>query len=245
MRPAKACHVCGNTDTVRAHLFPRALQHDIRKEAKHVLRIGAGDARPRALQSGDWRDDILCAQHEAALGEADKYGVEFCRSIDRESMIHTEGKAIAVPNPSPSLLIRFVHAVIWRHAAALDARGKGHWLGPYHRRIQEVVFGGRAPLDGYASHPGHMSNGHPVLLGLNPCPLRMGNLRLVRFDIGGLSFHLKTDNRSFGSEFRFAALERDPLVIVTMPPVDIGENPHILAVADTALRGGQLGRVRN
>jgi hypothetical protein len=226
---------------VRAHLFPRALQHDIRRGAKHLVRVGFDDPRPRPSQSGDWRDDILCAEHEAALGEADRYGIEFARSYGERGTLFASGKAVLVANERPDLLRRFIHAVVWRHTAALIAGGGVHWLGPYHDRIGEVLFKGRYPLEGYIIDPSYHSQGQPTQVGLNPCPALMGNLRLTRFDIGGLGFHLKTDARPFPQFMARTALHHDPLLVVTFEPTEISADPHFRAIAAAAAGTGRLG----
>ena len=135
-----------------------------------------------------------------------------------------------------------MHAVVWRHTAALAAQGIGHWLGPYHARIERALFEGATPLEGYLMDPAYQSDGERTLIGFNPCPAYMENIRLVRFDIGGLAFHLKTDNRPFPTDLGLARLDRDPLVIITNDANEISQDRHLMAVAEAAVRAGKIAR---
>lgn len=146
-----------------------------------------------------------------------------------------------LPNPKPALLSRFMHAVVWRHTASLEAQGIRHWLGPYHQRMQLALFNGGPPLDGYIIDPRYHSDGAPTQIGLNPCPAYMDNLRLVRFDIGGLAFHLKTDNRPFPKEINLASLQLNPLMVITMDPLEITHDPFLRGIAAAAAQAGKLG----
>lgn len=205
-----------------------------------MIRVGLNDPRPRPSQSGDWRTDILCREHEAALGDADKYAIELARRYLKSPRTIVPGKLVEVDNPRPDLLIRFAHAVVWRHVAALEARGFGHWLGPYFKRIEDAVFRGSPYLVVYAVDPNWQSQGERTLMAMNPCPANMPGLRLCRFDIGGLAFHMKTDKRDLPEEMEMLRLDRDPLSIGIMPPEEIGRNPHLRAIADAAARAGRL-----
>ena len=128
-------------------------------------------------------------------------------------------------NSRPELLIRFAHAVVWRHAAALLGRGRRHWLGPYFDRIGAALFDGGSMLRVAVLEPGNTSGGERTLIGVHPCPVRMGDLRLTRFEIGGLAFLLKTDQRPWPHPFGLFDAERDPLRVLAMDAQEVATNP--------------------
>lgn len=227
----KRCMVCGAAPTVRAHLFPRALSHDIRRDAHHVIAVGLNNPRTRFLQSGQWSDRIVCRVHEDVFGTIDDYAVTFCRTFEQRFTVLAWGMAVTVPNPRPDLLVMFAHAVVWRHAADLLARGRRHWLGPYFQIIEDALFRGGPALDMFVIEPGNVSQGKRVIMGVHPCPSYMGPLNLTRFEIGGLGFMLKTDQRPFPPEIALFAGRRDPLRVLTMDAVEIAHNPTFRAIA--------------
>src|SRR5215469_18157516 len=76
-----ACRVCGSSATIEAHLFPRALAHDIRGHHKQLFVGAASTPGRRIVQAGLFDRGILCSAHEAALGLYDDYGIDFCRNF--------------------------------------------------------------------------------------------------------------------------------------------------------------------
>lgn len=226
---ANRCRICGSTETVRSHLFPRALHRDIRKDAKHVVGVKPGQERVSYLQSGEWSDRILCAAHEAQLGESDDYAIRFCRAfLDRGQPIGN-GQAVRIANPQPRKLVVFAHAVVWRHAAAHKYLERS--LGPYMDLIQAALFETGALLELIVVEPGHQHRGERTLLGVCPVVTRTQGVRCVRFDIGGLGFILKTDQRLFPYPLRLFKVDSDPTIILIMDPVEITQNRFFVDAA--------------
>lgn len=194
-----------------------------------MIGVTPGRERVSYLQSGEWSDRILCATHEAQLGDADDYAIRFCRTfLDRAQPIGN-GQAVRIANPQPRKLIVFAHAVIWRHAAA--HRYLERSLGPYMERIHAALFEAGVLLELLVVDPGHQHRGERTLLGVCPDVTKTQGVRCVRFDIGGLGFILKTDQRPFPYPLRLFTADSDPATILMMDPVEITQNRFFLEAA--------------
>lgn len=222
MKWLKSCRVCGSPATVKSHLFPAALAHDIRRDEKYVIAV-TPKGRERFLQSGEWSDGIVCRAHEDAFQTADDHAVTFCRAFEASATVMHPGLAVQVPNDRPDLLVRFAHAVVWRFAAAHTRLRRP--LGPYMQIIEDVLFQNRDPLELVIVEPGHVLRKERTILGLSPTCVRIGPLRVVRFDIGGLAFILKTDQRPFPYPLSLFHAQADPMTVLMQDPVDIRHNP--------------------
>lgn len=201
-QPAQ-CLVCAKGPTVKSHIFPRALMHDLRAEGAFVHQIVDGSSGTKYLQSGPFDDGILCSEHESAMQSADKYAVEFCRRV-RATLPQFDGDNY-VPNPKPKLLVRFAYQTIWRFCASGHGR-ELQTLGPYEPEIRSAIFEG-----GDSSIPMLIARNH--LLGFDglestiaiaPFPIRLAGIRAWLFAVGGVHFYVKLDRRPFpadGDEF--------------------------------------------
>lgn len=219
----KRCRICGSAPTIRAHLFPRALQHDIRGDSKHVVAIMPAWERQKFLQSGEWSDRILCEEHEKVALPWDDYAIDFCRTLEEKAGRFGETSSVLVPNPRASDLIMFAHVVTWRHAAVHTSIERQ--LGPYFGRIQAAIFDSAPPLELVVVEPGHISGGRRAQLGMCPTKGQIHGVNVFRFDIGGLAFILKTDQRPFSWPLREFTAMRDPLLVLLQDPVEVSENP--------------------
>ena len=223
----KRCRVCGSNATVRSHLFPRALSHDIRGSAKHVVTLTPSALGPKFHQSGEWSDRILCREHEEVAHSAEKYAIAFCRRFNDAVAALGRPLSVDVSNPEPSFLVLFAHIVVWRHAAAWPHLERS--LGPYFSRIQETIFEAADPLEVMVMDPGHVRSGERALLGLCPSKIVVGSRRGYRFDIGGLSFILKTDKRPYqwplGGEL---LANNNPIRVLLHDPVEVHKNPQLI-----------------
>ena len=54
------CLVCGSFDMAKAHLFPRAIMHEIRGEDTRIYAADAIREKWDIHQSGEWDSEILC-----------------------------------------------------------------------------------------------------------------------------------------------------------------------------------------
>lgn len=196
------CVVCGDPHTVRSHIVPRAIFHDMKRPGQQFVFSRRDDVGYEYLQSGKWDSGILCDQHETVLGAVDKYGVEFCRQAQK--LIRSGRGSFTLANPEPRLLVEFASACVWRMAASRNAGKPDRSLGPYAEKIQKSLFAGIQfwPLllvarHGYRSHVGEELN-----IGALPYRYDEFGIRFWRFIVSGLTFDLKLDNRSTPAAMR-------------------------------------------
>jgi hypothetical protein len=137
----KTCRVCGSGSTIDAHLFPRALAHDLRGAEKHLL-IGAADAPGRRIvQAGLFDRGILCAEHDGALGDYDNYGITICREFGARAS-HPAPDIWFVPGVDGDRLVRFWLAILWRFSLSSLPEAAGVTLGPYEDVLRDILFAG-------------------------------------------------------------------------------------------------------
>ena len=190
------CLICSAEPTVKSHIIPRALFHAMKRDG-HQLVGGRGDGPGyRVLQAGDWDDRLLCSRHEAALGEADRYGVAFCLEAKRQSDMGKHYYDVA--NPRPDLLVAFASACVWRYAASRSNGRPERALGPYAGKIQRALFeqGDFSPFLLVSRHAYEIEPGQIMNMGVLPHLYHEEGIRFWRFIVLGLIFDLKLDNRA-------------------------------------------------
>jgi hypothetical protein len=133
------CRVCGGRPTINAHLFPRALGHDLRGREKHLYVGGAEAPGRRIVQAGLSDRRILCSAHEAALGVYDDYGIEFCRTFSSKVQ-HPAPNIWRVRDVDGDRLTRFWLAVLWRFGVSTLPEAAMVQLGPYEGRLRDILF---------------------------------------------------------------------------------------------------------
>lgn len=84
---------------------------------------------------------MLCAEHEGALNEIDKYGIKFCREWVWQCALWRNGPVLEVRNPHPQRLVTFACACVWR-SAARGGISPRFALGPYADRLARRIFDG-------------------------------------------------------------------------------------------------------
>lgn len=187
------CAICASQPTVKSHLIPRAIFHDMKRPGSPIVSGGAGPGY-RPVQSGDWDSRILCHEHEAKLGPADRCGIDFCRAfaaVDPQSDIE-------LFNPQPRLLVDFTLACVWRFAASRSGGKPGHILGPYADLIEGSLFG-----PGKRYEPPLLVArfrvvdwaGKALNLALLPAPQQEFGRWFWRFVVRGLGFSIMLDQR--------------------------------------------------
>jgi hypothetical protein len=134
-----ACRVCGRGPTIDAHLFPRALAHDLRGEEKHLFVGAAAAPGRRIVQAGLFDPRILCATHEGALGAYDDYGIEFCRSFQSKCQ-HPARNIWRVHDVDGDLLTKFWLAILWRFGVSQLREASLVRLGPFEDRLRDILF---------------------------------------------------------------------------------------------------------
>jgi hypothetical protein len=127
--------------TIDAHLFPRALGHDVRGNEKHLFVGGVDAPGRRIVQAGLFDPTILCADHDGRLGAYDDYGIAFCRDFAARCS-HPAPDIWRVRDVDADRLVRFWVAILWRFSlSCLDEAAKIK-LGPYEDRLRDILFAG-------------------------------------------------------------------------------------------------------
>ena len=140
MTARATCRVCGGP-TIDAHLFPRALAHDLRGAEKHLFVGGAESAGRRIVQAGLFDPGILCASHDGELGVYDDYGVSFCRDFAARCR-HPAPNIWQVSDVDADRLVRFWLAILWRFSVSRLPETSKVRLGPYEDRLRDILFDG-------------------------------------------------------------------------------------------------------
>jgi hypothetical protein len=135
------CRICGGGPLIDAHLFPRALAHDLRGEEKHLFIGEAAAPGRRIVQAGLFDRKILCSKHEAELGIYDVYGIDFCRTFP-ERIEHVGSEVWRVVGVDGDRLTRFWLSVLWRFAISTLSETALVRLGPYEDRLRDILFSG-------------------------------------------------------------------------------------------------------
>jgi len=137
------CLICGNAKTVEAHIIPRALYRIIAGEHQHGYESSRFKAGVKYQAKGLFDSNILCSSHEAMLGEADSYGIEFIKSFNTAGSVALNGRALLLPNPKPALLVKFVASLIWRRGVSQVQREYADLdLGPAEPKLRALLFSG-------------------------------------------------------------------------------------------------------
>jgi hypothetical protein len=186
----------------------------------------------RVLQSGVWDDRILCAEHEAALNEVDKYGIKFCQEWVWQCALWRNGPVLEVRNPHPERLVSFACASVWR-AAARGGVSPQRKLGPYADRLARRIFeddlGFNPPL--LISRLGMLNaNGEGMNMAVIPTRWNIRGLHFWRFSVCGLVFDLQLDARPTpllpGMDVPMN--HRTTALILLEPPRDVRTAPALM-----------------
>lgn len=216
------CLICGGDPTVKAHLFPRALSFDIRGDSPNLVEGSLRRDGIKLNQNGEWDRELLCREHEKQSGKGEKYAVELIRSLPKEWRANEHG-AYELLNPKPALLAHFVFSTVWKFVMSKYGRDHQLDLGPYEPILRERVFGDAGTDLPFivGRHRLHL-RGSLVPLGIPPHRQKLDKWRTWMFAIGGLQFHLKTDQRPFPSDWnRFLGNDNDVLHLTEGPDNDI------------------------
>ncbi|MCO8019432.1 hypothetical protein NI456_11245 [Brevundimonas diminuta] len=232
--PRGTCIVCGESPTVKSHLFPRAVMLDMRGDAKALYEGSRHEPGYREQQNGPWDDRFLCKRHEDQAGAGDEYAVDFCRRIDAGEYRPFRG-AFLMSNPVPAKLLTFIYGTVWRHAVAPRNASLKLNLGPYERELRAALFEGRPmTLQAFVSLSTLSDrNGKPVSMGLAPYRQKFGGYWTWHFIIGRLDVQLKTDKRPFPADWSpYLANDADPVVLHAVEPADIATVPLLRPITD-------------
>ena len=224
------CLICGSTETVKSHLFPRALMLDVRADSKNVIEGSRHWDGVRFRQNGQWDDTILCKTHEDVCGRGDDYVIDLLRSIPERELPPSEGGGVLLPNPHPDLLVHFVYSTVWRFAAARPNTELKRSLGPYFDRIQHIIFEDAPPnLDVvFWKREFQLPGGGTARIAIPPHRQMLADRNVWLFVLSGFSFWVKTDNRPFPPLFApILANGRTNLIFVHGDSLPIMEVPML------------------
>jgi hypothetical protein len=219
------CVVCGQTRTVKSHVFPRALMHDLRDGDSYVHEIQDNRDGTRYRQSGPLDDAILCSAHEYKTQLADDFAVDFCRSVKGE--VPQSAGVRWIDNPKPDLLVRFACQTIWRFTASRHGRGLKA-LGPYEPILRAIVFEEAPKLLPLLIARNHlrMPDGSESTLVIAPFPIRFGHWRCWNFTVGGVHFYTKLDRQPFPADWhRYLVGESNPLSLFQLDGTLVSDVP--------------------
>ena len=223
------CLICAAPKTVKSHLFPRALVHDIRDQDKHVWVASTEQWGKKFHQSGEIDDAILCRQHEAETADADKYGVSFCRNFSKDAERAFNGHGFWVPNPKPQKLVSFACGIVWRHVVSRHGREFGYSLGRHEPVLSATMFGqvtnGQEPLL-VLGRVRTTIGGRTLPLAMPPHPIRYQQSRIWRFCIADFIFDLVVDSRKPSQEYQSLACNmKSPAAVIDFGEADVLSMP--------------------
>ena len=232
-KTSEKCILCEELAT-KTHIVPRALALDLLGEEKKLVTGSAHRDGIEFSQNGLW-EYMLCEQHEGALGEADRYGIDFCRTA--RSLRHSTKTHMSVPNPAPAMLLRFSLSVIWRHVNSARGRLAGLSLGPYENAVRATVFDGAAcSFQLGLVTASHGLDGVPTEIIDLPSRIRLAGLPAWKFSTTTVTFITVISNRALGNGYAsMLASQQDPALVPVMPLVDLREAGG-RAVIDRMLR---------
>lgn len=218
------CLVCGAKDTVKAHIFPRALMHEIRADGKYALSGTKLKDGATFLQSGLWDNAILCEAHERMLAAADDYGVDFCRRFQADKIPAIGADGFLFRQTNPALLSQFVMSVIWRFAVSRHGRDAGISLGSFAGPLADWIFRGtpNRPEIFVVRHEFQI-DGRTIAMASYPHRFKLSDLNWWRFHISGFGFQMKLDRRPSGLPAGLLVEGNHDLAVAQTGPTDARE----------------------
>lgn len=227
------CKVCGNDRTVKSHLIPRSIFHDMRGRASHLR--GFANGRSIIFQAGAFDRQILCQAHEDMLCDADTYGTGFLRRFaalapqDCKDQMYT-----FLDNPRPDLLLDFACAVVWRHGVSAHGSLDERTLSPWDSLLKDRLF-----LGSKSFSPVLVLERRPRLLRSKPIaktflfsPIKLlKTIGTFDFAVNELEFLLNLHVREHEPRSEDAG-SNNPVGVANKPPQEIIGDPRLVNVVD-------------
>lgn len=137
------CIICGDSDTIEAHLVPRSLYRTLAGDAQHGVSGNRFRVGIRYQAKGTFDRNLLCRRHEDAFRLCDNYSVPFIRTFQTAGRETLGGRLWEVPNPKPDLLVRFMAGCVWRRAMSpVGTSGADLSLGRWEAPLRAYLFDG-------------------------------------------------------------------------------------------------------
>jgi hypothetical protein len=168
-------------------------------------------------QGGTFDTNLLCAKHENATADLDRYGTEFLRRSEALFEAQNPQQAFEVANPEPQTLRRFALSVVWREVHSANGRESRLSLGPYEYDVRSAVFD-KAEL----AWPLLVSRTRftlkertPVKFAVHPFRVRFASLTAWTFTAVGYSFWVISDRRGLPPAHDFVRADiRNPALVI-------------------------------
>jgi hypothetical protein len=138
------CLRCGNTPTINAHIFPKAVIRAIRKRGPDTKTLGVrfGGAFPINTPNGLSDRKILCSTCDEAIGVADKWFVEILDDLHLSAQ-KTKPYDIIPLSLNAKLAIQFAVSVIYRASLSKSHHFAGISLGSYTDIAANIAIGAK------------------------------------------------------------------------------------------------------
>jgi|SRR5579859_2806230 len=230
------CLICGEANTIDAHIMPRWLVRRVAGKRQHAA-VGYADRLGTQYDGkGAFDPDLLCAKHEGAFATADDYAARFLNRHWGRGSAAFERKVWLAPNPKPDLLVRFAAACLWkRWASPVRVAGVPLDLGPWEHRLRRFLFGGandyepQLVLLSQRTLLAGEESGHPLLTEPNALP--SWGRRAYTFQFGDCHFLINLDKRrSYRDFIPVQANGRNPVPAMIRPDRDWLTEPDMLAI---------------
>lgn len=219
----------------QAHIFPRALVHDMKNGDKVVHGVSLGTRGLTNYQSGPWEPDILCQRCEGKLADCDNYAIKWIRRFEKKAISVFNGKGFEVPNPKPKLLVKFAASVLWRAAVAKNLAHPDVDLGPWEPMLRDAIFApNRFQPSVFVARKRYVSEGvsHGSII-VHPYRARGWSKRSYVFEIGDFLWGLKLDDGR-GAEKLFEghirANEKETLIVVNLGDQELAKQHDLMAI---------------
>ena len=234
------CKLCRRErQLVRAHIIPAAFHRQLQSDTTRPPLVISNnpEVHPKRNPGGLYDEDLLCGDCEHDRFEPwDAYAAEcFIHRIGQDSQrFHpTENLALIFNSWDQFKLRMFAISLMWRAAVTDKPIFSRVTLGPYEERARQCILQGEpGPPEGFSvflgrwvTRPEYENMG---LTQLSPYRTRIDGINILKFFLGGVIIHVKTDKRQFRDPFSELLLKQDrPVYMVTR---ELEGSKDILAV---------------
>lgn len=191
------CLICGEPNTIEAHLIPKAFVAEVKTERgeQHLI-LHKGEQRPRVSNTGVYDRGILCGPCDSILGGHEDYALELLRDMRKAKA--PPGGIIGVSPIDGERMVRFAAGIAWKYAVTTQP-GRID-IGPYVDVLADVAFRAvsiPASIDVALLRIVELDG--DVYFYRTPMPDRQDGVNVVRFTVGSFIIFLKIDRRPNGS----------------------------------------------
>ena len=243
------CKVCGNAKTVKSHLLPKSIIIGLHGESRRAFSGARDRLGTQSTQGGEFDSNILCLEHEGMLSDCDNYGVKFFKAFDRSARGPKgfEDVIYVVPNPKPSLLLKFVLSVVWRHAlSGRYGQPNPLNLGPWEPELRNKIFFGTSYDPDFCIAQQDFIIGESRHSEIVMPPYHNYNFgrRGFEFYVMGFRLTVKLDGQSKGRMPKLLrANGQNPVLVFRPDAITVTDEPDIMVILKNMRSKVQLGEV--